>query len=156
MVLLGVLALFIWLYLLLARGQFWLIRPAIAASGPSVAHRRHYPGPERSGRHHPRSCLAAATKPLPAPYLPFDDASSDNTARAALATAAALQQSDRLTVIDGAPLPSGWSGKLWAIAQGVERANAMQPDYFLFTGCRHRARTGTAGPNSPHRRRRPL
>jgi hopene-associated glycosyltransferase HpnB len=26
---------------------------------------------------------------------------------------------DRLTVIDGAPRPEGWSGKLWAIAQGV-------------------------------------
>ena len=31
------------------------------------------------------------------------------------------------------PLPQGWTGKLWALAQGVERASQQQPDYFLLT-----------------------
>jgi hopene-associated glycosyltransferase HpnB len=34
-------------------------------------------------------------------------------------------------VIKGAPLPAGWTGKLCAVAQGVERAGA--PDYLLLT-----------------------
>jgi hopene-associated glycosyltransferase HpnB len=31
---------------------------------------------------------------------------------------------NRLTVIDGAPRPQGWSGKLWAVAQGVAQTNS--------------------------------
>jgi cellulose synthase/poly-beta-1,6-N-acetylglucosamine synthase-like glycosyltransferase len=34
-----------------------------------------------------------------------------------------LSRVDRLTIIPGAALPPGWTGKLWAVKQGVERAN---------------------------------
>jgi hopene-associated glycosyltransferase HpnB len=30
-------------------------------------------------------------------------------------------------------LPAGWSGKLWAIQQGIERTRESAPDFFLFT-----------------------
>ncbi|HZD95790.1 MAG TPA: glycosyltransferase, partial [Candidatus Sulfotelmatobacter sp.] len=62
-----------------------------------------------------------------------DDGSSDNTAQVAREAAASLQKSEMLTVLEGAPLPPGWSGKLWAIEQAVEQASARQPDFFLFT-----------------------
>jgi hopene-associated glycosyltransferase HpnB len=46
-----------------------------------------------------------------------DDGSSDGTG------AIARQIDDpRLTVLTGAPRPAGWSGKLWAVSQGVARA----------------------------------
>ena len=60
-----------------------------------------------------------------------DDQSSDGTADIARAAA---NGSDRLSVINGAALPTGWSGKLWAVEQGVRAAMADNaPDYFLLT-----------------------
>jgi hopene-associated glycosyltransferase HpnB len=56
-----------------------------------------------------------------------DDASADGTADIARQADA----SGRLTVIRAAPLPAGWTGKLWAVSQGVEQAGA--PDYLLLT-----------------------
>ncbi len=41
--------------------------------------------------------------------------------------------SNRVTVISGAPLPSGWSGKLWAVQQGVQHALQLNPDFLLLT-----------------------
>jgi len=36
-------------------------------------------------------------------------------------------------VLPGAPLPEGWTGKLWAAAQGVEEAGRFSPEYLLLT-----------------------
>jgi len=36
-------------------------------------------------------------------------------------------------VIRAGPLPPGWSGKLWAISEGLKHARSLQPDYLLFT-----------------------
>jgi hopene-associated glycosyltransferase HpnB len=60
-----------------------------------------------------------------------DDDSSDGTGR----LAEGLPNSGPLTVIQGAPLPAGWTGKLWAMKQGVEaaRAGAGSPKYLLLT-----------------------
>jgi hopene-associated glycosyltransferase HpnB len=60
-----------------------------------------------------------------------DDQSSDGTA--AVARQAAAAAADRLTVVQGADLPAGWTGKLWAMKQGVDRALASEPGYLLFT-----------------------
>ncbi|MBX9814135.1 MAG: glycosyl transferase family 2 [Proteobacteria bacterium SG_bin5] len=57
-----------------------------------------------------------------------DDNSSDGTAE--LARAAALD-TNRLTVLSGAPLAPGWTGKLWAVHQGI--AAAGTPDYLWLT-----------------------
>ncbi len=38
---------------------------------------------------------------------------------------------DRLTILHGKPLPAGWTGKLWAVSQGVAAAGA--PDYLWLT-----------------------
>jgi len=64
-----------------------------------------------------------------------DDESRDGTAEAARAAAAAVGSSDRLTVLTGRPLPAGWTGKLWAVHQGVAQATAVvpPPDYLLLT-----------------------
>ena len=49
-----------------------------------------------------------------------DDQSDDATARVAREAAAAIGAADRLTVLPGRALPTGWTGKLWAQNQGVE------------------------------------
>ena len=47
---------------------------------------------------------------------------SDGTADIARQAADAAGAAHRLTVVAGKPLPAGWTGKLWAMKQGVERA----------------------------------
>jgi hopene-associated glycosyltransferase HpnB len=50
-----------------------------------------------------------------------DDNSADGTGSIARALG-----SERLEVIAGKPLPTGWTGKLWAVSQGVEVAENAQ------------------------------
>jgi len=60
-----------------------------------------------------------------------DDESSDGTAE--VARRAAAGAANKLTVLPGATLPAGWTGKLWAMQQGVERGLHAEPTYLLFT-----------------------
>lgn len=63
-----------------------------------------------------------------------DDRSSDGTAAVARAVGGGVTGSAaraRLEVVAGAALPDGWTGKVWALAQGVEVAGAA--DYLLLT-----------------------
>ncbi|MBM0742078.1 glycosyltransferase [Phormidium sp. CLA17] len=64
-----------------------------------------------------------------------DDQSTDGTGTIAEAIAQELSQSKKLTVISAKPLPAGWTGKLWAMEQGVQHAQTFDPlpDYFLLT-----------------------
>ena len=61
-----------------------------------------------------------------------DDHSSDGTADAAR-QAATDERANKLTVILGQPLPPGWSGKLWAVQQGIEQALLLRPQFLLLT-----------------------
>ncbi len=36
-------------------------------------------------------------------------------------------------MVQAGPLPPGWSGKLWAISEGLKARPASPPDYLLFT-----------------------
>ncbi len=36
-------------------------------------------------------------------------------------------------IVSSADLPASWTGKLWAMEQGVQKASQLQPDYFLLT-----------------------
>lgn len=133
----GILSLLIWGYLLLARGQFWRIftaRLSAQQSGQSARIAAIIPARNEAdviGRA-VRSLLQQTGAHELHIFL-IDDGSADNTAQVARDAAASLARSATLTVIEGAPLPSGWSGKLWAMQQGVVRASAIQPDFFLFT-----------------------
>jgi len=64
-----------------------------------------------------------------------DDGSSDGTASVAAETAAKLGRGAALTIKSGAPLPPGWTGKLWAMKQGVDAAveDRPPPKYLLLT-----------------------
>jgi len=62
-----------------------------------------------------------------------DDHSSDSTSAIARTAAASAGKSALLTVIAAEPLPPGWSGKLWAVKQGVDGALKTSPDFLLLT-----------------------
>jgi hopene-associated glycosyltransferase HpnB len=61
-----------------------------------------------------------------------DDDSEDGTAEAARRAA---KGDARLHVVAGLGLPAGWTGKLWALKQGIDAAMALPqpPDYLLLT-----------------------
>jgi hopene-associated glycosyltransferase HpnB len=66
--------------------------------------------------------------------LLVDDGSDDGTAEAARQAATAAGAEARLEILPGTPLPAGWTGKLWALQQGVRHASAATPpDYILLT-----------------------
>ncbi|OKH49351.1 glycosyl transferase family 2 [Calothrix sp. HK-06] len=60
-----------------------------------------------------------------------DDNSSDGTASVALKTAENLNKIQQLHIINALPLAPGWSGKLWAVEQGIRKASTFNPDYYL-------------------------
>jgi len=64
-----------------------------------------------------------------------DDRSSDGTTEVAKKVADSLNQTSQLTVLLSPPLPDGWTGKLWAMEQGVRHAQTLSPppEYLLFT-----------------------
>lgn len=114
---LALLSLLIWLCLLTCRGRFWQAGPVLEAAQPdrcpSVA--VVVPARDEAGVIEAtlRSLLAQEYGGAFHIYL-VDDNSTDGTGACARAIGDA-----RLTVIDGAPRPAGWSGKLWAVRQGV-------------------------------------
>nr|WP_037514843.1 glycosyltransferase [Sphingomonas sp. PAMC 26621] len=71
--------------------------------------------------------LAAQDYPGDFRILLVDDSSSDGTAEIARAAGG-----ERVDIITGAALASGWTGKLWAVSQGIAAAG-ITPDYLLLT-----------------------
>ena len=62
-----------------------------------------------------------------------DDRSTDRTANFAEGVAHAVGKPQQLHIISGETLPPGWSGKLWAVEQGINSASLFAPDYYLLT-----------------------
>ena len=135
----GLIAAGAWIYLLAFRGGFWLARERDVAPPPGPAP-EHWPSvaavvPARNEADVVETAVArllAQSYPGRLRVIVVDDASTDGTAKRARAAAAGWA-GERLTVIDGRPLPSGWTGKLWAVSQGVEAATADSPDYLWLT-----------------------
>ena len=62
-----------------------------------------------------------------------DDHSEDQTATLALTAAEKLQAGNRVTILPAAQLQNGWTGKIWAMQQGVGLATTLHPEYLWFT-----------------------
>jgi len=120
----GAVSLCAWIYLLIGRGCFWRIKaePAAAANPPAkfvcaiIPARNEEPVIGEAVR----SLVCQGVK-----VIVVDDHSSDRTAAVAAQSGA--------TVVAAGPLPRGWTGKLWALSEGVKAAQQSHPDYYLFT-----------------------
>lgn len=62
----------------------------------------------------------------------IDDNSSDGTRDLALQAAHALHRGHDLQVLSASPPPVGWTGKLWALSEGLRSVSSSEADYFLF------------------------
>jgi len=62
-----------------------------------------------------------------------DDHSEDGTAGLAKQAAQAAGASQRIRICAAAPLAPGWTGKMWALDEGVRAAAGQEPDFFWFT-----------------------
>ena len=134
-------ALAAWLYLVLAHGSFWRAsacherdEPPAPAAWPDVV--AVVPARDEA------EVIGATIRSLLAQDYPgafavvlVDDQSQDGTAAAAQGAAAAVGAAHRLTVLSGQARPPGWSGKVWAMHQGMEHVDSMAaaPRYILFT-----------------------
>ena len=79
------------------------------------------------------SSLLAQMLTPPLHVIMVDDGSTDGTAEEATRAAAAAGAAERLTVLRGTPPAPGWTGKLWAMSQGVAVASRRDPDFLLLT-----------------------
>jgi hopene-associated glycosyltransferase HpnB len=127
----------IWIYLFLARGNFWQLReddiylqplanwPRVVAVVPARNEAETIAQAVRS--------LAAQDYPGEFSIIIVDDHSEDATANLARKTADRSGASQRVKIHSAAPLAPGWTGKLWALNEGVQVASQDKPDFIWFT-----------------------
>jgi hopene-associated glycosyltransferase HpnB len=134
---LAIIGVAVWIYLLSARGGFWLGQ---VKDTTGVGRLNKWPAvaiivPARNES----DVIAASVQSLLRQDYPgvfsvivVDDDSSDETA--AMATRAAAGIPGRpMTVIRTNGPAHGWTGKLWALNQGIAAAEKSQPEYLLLT-----------------------
>jgi len=133
------LSLVIWLFLLIFWGNFWradqfLTQGMTLNSYPIVC--AIIPA-RNEAEILPQSLPSLLQQDYPGQFsiILIDDQSGDRTGEIAQALAEKKDKQEQLTVITGQPLPPGWSGKLWAMEQGIQASYQQKklPDYFLFT-----------------------
>ena len=125
------LSLGVWLYLIFARGGFWLASEREAGAPAPGA----WPDVVAiiPARDEAETIVATVGSLINQDYpgrlriVLVDDESRDGTAGIA-----AAQGGARLEIVEGTPTPPGWTGKMWAVAQGVAHAGAA-PRYLLLT-----------------------
>jgi hopene-associated glycosyltransferase HpnB len=129
-----------WVGLIAARGRFWdasadgLRDPAPHDAAPDV----HAVVPARNESDVIGATLASL---LQQHYrggfavTVVDDRSDDGTGAVARATVASFDAGAPAAVIEAAPRREGWTGKVWALAEGVAaaRARGAAPAYWWFT-----------------------
>jgi hopene-associated glycosyltransferase HpnB len=137
---LAVVSLVIWVVLTFFRSAFWQVRAFEDGQLPPKAPEK-WPSvvavvPARNeARSIERVLWSLVGQEYRGPFeiIVVDDHSEDGTGALAEQAADASGGSSRFTLLTAATLESGWTGKLWALEQGVEEAGALLPDYFWFT-----------------------
>jgi len=134
-------SLLIWLYLTFARGAFWRLRPFDDDAAP-------HPPPQKwprvfaiiPARNEAETIGQTAAALLQQDYpgefsvILVDDHSEDATSAIAQRTAQDKNAASRLTIRAASELPPGWTGKLWALEQGIVFATSLErPDFLLLT-----------------------
>jgi len=127
--LIGAVSLGSWIYLVFGRGRFWRMEETAAPAWNGPAKSVAVVIPARNEE--PvigRAIASLLQQDYPGSLRVFlaDDHSTD-------ATIAAAGTDERLTIVQARALPVGWTGKLWAVSEGLEQAASMQSDYILLT-----------------------
>jgi hopene-associated glycosyltransferase HpnB len=130
-----------WLYLLLFNGGFWLSDEREESEqgryrAPDIWPRVTAVIPARNEADMlPVSLKSLVEQDYPGEFsiVLIDDQSTDGTAD--VARAIATRSNRNVTIVDGATLPPRWTGKVWAMHQGIGAASssAPPPDYLLLT-----------------------
>ncbi|HYA23649.1 MAG TPA: glycosyltransferase [Terriglobales bacterium] len=134
----GAVSLAIWIYLVLARGGFWRMQVDDQALPPTSLPIRKVAAivPARNEAQTVGQAIRSLLRQDYAGSLHIflvDDHSSDDTAEVARRAAEDTGHSDCLTIVEAAPLPRGWTGKLWALSEGLKAAESFSADYYWFT-----------------------
>jgi hopene-associated glycosyltransferase HpnB len=119
------LALLVWLYLYFLHGQFWASAPELRPAAPVAFPDVDIVIPARDEAETIGPVIASLVNQNYAGnfrVILVDDNSTDGTAEKA-------GTHPRLTILTGQPKPVGWSGKLWALSQGIAASTA--PVLFL-------------------------
>ncbi len=128
----------IWLYILAGRGGFWRVTATVSEPDDRTLPTRRVVAviPARNEA----TCIGEAVTSLLVQdfdvlveLIVVDDGSEDQTIECAAQAAERLQQRHRLTILSAKPPADGWTGKLWALSQGVDHAVLSNPDYILLT-----------------------
>jgi hopene-associated glycosyltransferase HpnB len=143
----ALMSLAVWIYLIAARGAFWRCaerdeRETAARAEPDTIP-RGWPAVAVVIPARDEADVIAESLPSllrqdyagPFTVVLVDDQSRDGTTETARASAARIGRADRVSIVPGRPLPAAWSGKLWAIKQGiehVERRPDSRPVYLWF------------------------
>jgi hopene-associated glycosyltransferase HpnB len=149
MVTISLVSLTIWIYLLLGRGWFWRCGETDDAIDASNAKARMHAAPRLWPKivaivpaRDEANVIASSIESLVRQDYPehfsvivVDDQSSDNTAAAASSAADAAGAAERVRIIAGTNVPRGWTGKLWAMHQGLAatEAGSASPEFVLFS-----------------------
>ena len=130
----AVLTILTWSYLALARGSFWHLKDAKPAASDKAGFRGGVVAvvPARNEAELIGPVVTSLlNQSVAMPVLLVDDESTDGTADVARCAAEKAGKADALIVIQSKPLPAGWTGKLWSLHQGMERALAFDPAWLL-------------------------
>jgi len=127
----------IWIYLFLARGNFWQLRedtlvPKAVGTWPRVV----AVVPARNEAATISQALSSLLKqdyPGGFSIIIVDDHSEDGTAALAHKVANESGASQRVKIHSAVPLAPGWTGKLWALNEGIQLAATQLPEFLWFT-----------------------
>lgn len=121
-----------WAYLVLARGTFWHLTGEKADSNAEFSGRIAAIVPARNEAELIGAVITSLLGQSRAmTVFLVDDDSSDATAEVAQRAAEKAGKASELVVIQSQPLPSEWTGKLWAMHQGIVRARALNPEWLM-------------------------
>jgi hopene-associated glycosyltransferase HpnB len=133
----GSVALLIWIVLWLWHGDFWRLEPVLPQPGEPVS----WPAvdviiPARDEADilpHALPTVLGQNYAGRVRIFLVDDHSEDGTADVARELAGQSPYGERLNLVEPAPRPKGWTGKLWALHQGMQASESDAASLVLFT-----------------------
>jgi hopene-associated glycosyltransferase HpnB len=136
--LIAALSLAIWVYCVFFRGGYWRAKVLGDEPSPAAAAWPHVVAVVPA-RNEADAIADSLTSLLIQDYpgrlsvILVDDNSEDATASIAESLPQRTGSPVPLTILRGEPLPDGWTGKLWALQQGIAAATLERADYLLLT-----------------------